>query len=67
MINLKLRLSTIKKITDLLRGLSDFKKVCQPRINTVKDKKGDLVTDCNSILVECLSRVPLMLSWLLRS
>jgi len=41
--------SKIEKITDLHRGLNDFKKGCQPR-TTVKNEKGDLVTDCHSIL-----------------
>jgi len=32
------------------RGISDFKKVYQPRTNIVKDEKGDLVADSHSIL-----------------
>ena len=32
------------------RGKSDFKKGYQPTTNTAKDEKGDLVTDCHSIL-----------------
>jgi hypothetical protein len=43
--------SKIKNIIDLYRGISDFKKGYQPRTNIVKDEKGDLVTDCYSILV----------------
>jgi hypothetical protein len=31
-------------------GISDFKKVCQPRTSIVWDEKVDLVTDCRSIL-----------------
>jgi hypothetical protein len=31
-------------------GIGDFKKGYQPRINVVKDGKGDLVADSNSIL-----------------
>jgi hypothetical protein len=42
--------SKIKKITDLHRGISDFKKGCQPRTNTVKDEKRYLVTGCHGIL-----------------
>ena len=42
--------SKMKKITDLCRGINDFKKDYQPRTNIVKDKKGDLVTDSHSIL-----------------
>jgi len=33
----------------MFRGISDFKKVYRPRNNIVKDKKGNLVTDCHSI------------------
>ena len=32
------------------RGINDCKKGYQPRTNIVKDEKGDLVADCNSIL-----------------
>ena len=42
--------SKIKNVRDLYRGISDFKKGYQPRTNIVKDEKGDLVTDCHSIL-----------------
>jgi hypothetical protein len=42
--------SKIKKIRDLCRGICDLKKGYQPRTNVVKDEKGDLVTDCHSIL-----------------
>jgi len=42
--------SKIKNITDLYRGINDFQKGYQPRTNIVKDEKGDLVTDCHSIL-----------------
>jgi hypothetical protein len=34
----------------LYRGISDFKKGYRPRTNIAKDDKGDLVTDCHSIL-----------------
>ena len=40
-----------KKKSDVYRGVCDFKKGFQPRINIVKDEKGDLVTDSYSILV----------------
>jgi hypothetical protein len=39
-----------KNIRELCRGITDFKKGYQPRINIVKDEKGDLVADCHSIL-----------------
>jgi len=34
----------------LYRGINDFKKGYQPRINKVKDEKSDLVADSHSIL-----------------
>ena len=40
----------IQNITDLYRGISDFKKGYQPRCNIVKDEKGDLFADTHSIL-----------------
>jgi len=40
----------IDNIRDLYRGINDFTKGYQPRYNIVKDEKGDLVTDCHSIL-----------------
>ena len=44
--------SKIKNIRDLYsyRGINDFKKGYQPRCNIVKDEKGNLVADCNSVL-----------------
>ena len=42
--------SKIKNISDLYRGINEFKKGYQPRTNTVKDEKGDTVADCHSIL-----------------
>jgi hypothetical protein len=39
-----------KNIRDLYRGINDFKKGYQPRPNVVKDEKGDLVADSQSIL-----------------
>jgi hypothetical protein len=41
--------SKIKNIADLGGGISNFKKDFQPR-TIVKNEKGDLVTDSNSIL-----------------
>jgi hypothetical protein len=35
----------------LYRGINEFKKGYQPRINIVKDDKGDLVADSQSILI----------------
>ena len=42
--------SKIKHIRESYRGISDFKKDYQPRTNIIRDEKGDLVTDCHSIL-----------------
>jgi len=41
--------SKMKNIRGLHSGINDFKKGYQPRTNIVKDKNGDLVTDCHSI------------------
>ena len=41
--------SKINNIRNLYRGISDF-KVYQPRINIVKDDKGDLVVDSHYVL-----------------
>jgi len=35
----------------LYRGISDFQKGYQPKTNTVKDEKGDLVAESHIILV----------------
>jgi hypothetical protein len=43
--------SKINNIRDLWRGINDFKNGCQPRTVVVKDEKGDLVADSNSIMV----------------
>ena len=40
----------IQNIRDLYRGISDFKKGCQPRCNIVKDEKDDLVADSHGIV-----------------
>ena len=40
----------IKNIRDFYGGISDFKKGYQPGTNIVMNEKGDLVTDCHSIL-----------------
>ena len=42
--------SKIKNIRDLYRGINDFKKGYQSRINIVKDEKGNLVSDSHSIM-----------------
>jgi hypothetical protein len=38
-----------KNIRDLYRGINELKRGYQPRINVVKDEKGDLVSDSHSI------------------
>jgi hypothetical protein len=42
--------SKIKNIRDLYMGVNGFKNGYQPRINTVKDEKGDVFADSHSIL-----------------
>ena len=42
--------SKIKNIRDLCMGIIDFKKGCQLRTNVVKNEKGDVLTDSDSIL-----------------
>ena len=42
--------SKIKNIRYLYRGINEFNKGYQPRCNIVKDKKGDLVADSQSIV-----------------
>ena len=42
--------SKIQNIRYLYRSINDLKKGYQPRCNIVKDEKGDLVADCNSIV-----------------
>jgi len=54
--------SKIKNIRDLYRDISNFKKGYQPRNNIVKDEKGDLITDCHSILARCRNHFSLLLN-----
>ena len=42
--------SKINNVMDLYRGINDFKKGYQPRTTIVKDEKGDLVADPQSIM-----------------
>jgi hypothetical protein len=42
--------SKLKNVSDLYRGINDFKMGYQPRSNIVRDKQGDLVVDSHSIL-----------------
>jgi hypothetical protein len=39
-----------KNISDLYRGINDFKRGYQPRSNLVKDENGDLLADSHNIL-----------------
>jgi hypothetical protein len=43
-------MSKIKKYQRLLEGISDFKNIYRFRTIIVRNKKGDLVTDCHRIL-----------------
>ena len=40
----------INNVTDLYRGINDFKKGYQPRTIIVKDEEGDLVADSHSVM-----------------
>ena len=46
----------------MYRGISDFKKVYQPRTNIVKDENGDLVTDSHSILARWMNHFSQLLN-----
>jgi hypothetical protein len=39
-----------KNIRDLYRGINEFKRGCQPRINIIKDGNGNLFADPQSVL-----------------
>ena len=54
--------SKIKNITDLYRGSNDFKRGYQPKTNTAKDEKGDLVADFHSILARWRNHVSQLLN-----
>jgi hypothetical protein len=38
-----------KNIRDLYRGINEFKKVYQPRINIIKDENGNVLADPQSV------------------
>jgi hypothetical protein len=40
-----------KNIRDLYRGINEFNKGCQPRINIIKDENGNLLGDPQSVLI----------------
>jgi hypothetical protein len=39
-----------KNIRDLYRGINEFKKGCQPKINIIKDENGNLIADPQKVL-----------------
>jgi hypothetical protein len=39
-----------KKMRDFYRGINEFKKGYQPRINIIKDKNGNLLSDSQNVL-----------------
>jgi hypothetical protein len=39
-----------KTIRDLYRGINEFQKGYQPRINIIKDENGNLIADPQSVL-----------------
>jgi hypothetical protein len=47
---MNLKLTVKKKISEICVGASMSLRSCQSRTNIVKDEKGNLVTDCYSIL-----------------
>jgi hypothetical protein len=42
-----------KNIRDLHRGINEFKKGYQPRINIIKDKNGNLLADSQNVFNRC--------------
>jgi hypothetical protein len=48
--NTKLMNGKNKNISDVYRGINEFKRVYQPRSNLPKDKNGDLLADSQNIL-----------------
>jgi len=46
---MNLKLTVRSKLSDLHKGISDFKKSYQPGTNIVKNEKDDMVTDSHSI------------------
>jgi len=46
----------------LYRAINDFKKGYQPKTNTEKDEKGDLVADRHSVLTRYRNRVSQLLN-----
>jgi hypothetical protein len=50
------------KISENSIGVSVTKKGYHPRTNIVKDKKGDWVTDCHSILARWINHFSQLLS-----
>ena len=49
---MNLKLTVTPGISDLYRGINDFKKGYQPRPNVVKDEKSDVVTGSHNILTK---------------
>jgi hypothetical protein len=39
-----------QKFRDLYRGINEFKKEYQPKINIIKDENGNLLTDPQNVL-----------------
>jgi hypothetical protein len=47
---MSLKITIKKNIRDLYRGINEFKKGYQPRINNIRDKKGNQLADPQSVL-----------------
>ena len=52
----------MNNVRDLYRDINNFKKVYQKRTNAVKHDKGDLATDCHSILATWRSHISQLLN-----
>jgi hypothetical protein len=48
--SLKLIAKTKTKVSDICRGINEFKKGYQPRINIIKDVSGNLLADPQNVL-----------------
>jgi hypothetical protein len=52
----------LPNITDLYRGINEFKKGYQPKNNLVKDENGDLLADSHNVLNRWKNYVSLLMN-----
>jgi hypothetical protein len=57
---MKLKLTIKPRISDIIRGINDFKKGYHVR--TIKDEKGDLVTDSHSNMARWRNHISQLLN-----